>query len=406
MYSMRIVVSLTTLPGREDLVWRAIESIQCQTCPPDAIYLNLPSDRFAGSRVSFRFEGVTLCLLPDIGPAMKLLPTLAREKDPNTFIITIDDDVEYPPQLIDKLVRAAVLFPNSAIGFTGWSVTPIKDEIPEIWHMNQDIAGCRFFQPVQVLEGTRGVIYRRNFFDNDILDHACALSSFRFHDDILFSGYLASRDIGRIVRWFDTLQGHSVSNWKIHGQSDGLHTTHNWYQLGRDCWDYWATSGAYDKKQLPGTPLPPRRITIIEEGIEIPVPSPIPCESYFPLPSTRSFLINHLPPMEKDAVDEILILGRTAIFLTEAIIQITPYIRFIKPGTVIQAIISDLECVSSLQHEKIGHSFRISDSRCLVHGHGQKLPLKIIDRYFDISIELDPLHFTLTLVRKAHGKGN
>lgn len=403
---MRIVVSLTTLPGREDLVWRAIESIQCQTCPPDAIYLNLPSDRFAGSRVPFRFEGVTICLLPDIGPAMKLLPTLAKEKDPHTFIITIDDDVEYPSQLIDKLVRAAVLFPNSAIGFTGWSVAIIKDGIHEISHMNQDIAGCRFFQPVQVLEGTRGVIYRRSFFDNDIQGHACAHPSFRFHDDILFSGYLASRDIGRVVRWFDALQGHSVSNWKIHGQSDGLHTTQNWYQLGRDCWDYWATSGAYDKKQLPGTPLPPRRITIIEAGSEIPVPSPFPSESHFPFPSTRSFLINQLLPMEKDSVDEILFLGRTAIFLTEAIFQITPCIRFIKPGAVIQVIISDLECISGMHLEKLGDSLRISDLRCLLDGHGQKLPLEIIDRYFDISIELDPLHLTLTFVRKAHGGGD
>lgn len=403
---MRIVVSLTTLPGREDLVWRAIESIWCQTCLPDAIYLNLPSDRFAGSRVPFRFEGVTQRLLPDIGPAMKLLPTLGMENDPDTFIITIDDDVEYPPQLIDKLVRAAVLFPSSAIGFTGWSVSIIKDGIPEIWHMNQDIAGCRFFQPVQVLEGTRGVIYRRSFFDNDIQGHACAHPSFRFHDDILFSGYLASRDIGRVVRWFDTRQRYSVSNWKIHGQSDGLHTTQNWYQLGRDCWDYWATSGAYDKKQPPGAPLPPRRITIIEAGFEIPVSSLFCSKSHFPLPSTRHPLINHLLSMEKDAVDEIFILCRTAIFLYEAIAQISAYIKIIKPGAVIQAIISDLECISGLHQEIIGHSFRISDLRCLLDGHGHMLDHGIIARYFDISIELDPLHFTLTLVRKAHEEGN
>jgi hypothetical protein len=37
---------------------------------------------------------------------MKLLPTLSIETDPDTAIITVDDDVEYPPQLVEKLVKS------------------------------------------------------------------------------------------------------------------------------------------------------------------------------------------------------------------------------------------------------------------------------------------------------------
>ena len=39
---MRVVVTLTTIPTREDSVIRTIKSIQAGTFKPDVIYVNLP----------------------------------------------------------------------------------------------------------------------------------------------------------------------------------------------------------------------------------------------------------------------------------------------------------------------------------------------------------------------------
>ena len=239
---MRIIVSLTTLPGREAFVEKAIDSIRKQTWPPDAIILCIPSNRSPQVKLSRHLKDVTIFYQPDMGPAMKLLPALAVEHDPNTFIITIDDDVEYPERLIEKLLKASVLFPNSAIGFTGWSVSEISNDVPILRHMNQDRPECKAFQPVQVLEGTRGILYKRSFFSEDIHYHARALREFLYHDDILFSGYLASHGIGRIVRWYDVLSDTSAPKWKIHCQLEGLHTTENWFQLGLKCWNYWSSA--------------------------------------------------------------------------------------------------------------------------------------------------------------------
>jgi len=237
---MRVVVSLTTIPGREHLVERSIASLRRQTWQPNAIYLWLPEERFGRTGERFRFAGVDVRSGPDLGPAMKVLPTLSVETDPDTVLISVDDDVEYPPQLVDKLVRSSALTPGHAIGFTGWSVDTGAPDVTDVRHMNEACASSSFFQPVQVIEGTRGILYRRNFFDADIFRHCRALPAFRFHDDILLSGYLASRGIPRTVRWYNCLPRKDASYWKVACQDSGLHTTPDWRQLGWECWSYWS----------------------------------------------------------------------------------------------------------------------------------------------------------------------
>ena len=235
---MRVVVSLTTIPGRAALIGRAIASIQRQTRPPDAIYLWLPEEHFGTSLDGYEFSGVQVALGPDLGPAMKLLPVLSVETDPDTRIIPIDDDVEYPPELIDRLLQASQLHREHAIGFTGWILDPNGTGVG-VRHMNEEIPEAAMFQAVHVLEGYRGVLYQRRFFDRDIHEHLEALPAFRRHDDILFSGYLASRGIARTVRWYGSTPTPAKNRWTLHGEDSGLHTTPGWLEQGRTCVDFW-----------------------------------------------------------------------------------------------------------------------------------------------------------------------
>ena len=234
----RIVVSLTTIPGRIDLLRRTIQSLRRQTRAPDAIYLWLPAEHFAADDPAYRFPGVDVRSGPDLGPAMKLLPLLAIEAHPDTAIIPVDDDVEYPPDLIDRLVQTGAILPDHAIGFTGWTVTAGAAG-PEVVHLNEDVPGAAMLQPVHVLEGYRGVLYRRRFFKQDVYRHLEALDAFRFHDDILLSGYLASRGIARSVRWYGSSPAPKEGYWTLNGRDIGLHTTPGWLEQGWACWDYW-----------------------------------------------------------------------------------------------------------------------------------------------------------------------
>ncbi|UHD14526.1 hypothetical protein [Thiocapsa bogorovii] len=236
---MRVVVSLTTIPGREAMLSRAVDSILRQTSPPDAIYLWLPEERFGPTARLPSFPGVVVRAGLDLGPAMKLLPTLEVETDPETLLIPVDDDIEYPPELIEKLVATSTLLPEHAIGFTGWSLEERPDG-PAIRHWNEQEPSAGMLQPVQVLEGYRGVLYRRRFFQSDIRAHLEALDAFRYHDDILFSGYLASCGIARVAQWFGSVSRSADRLWLLHGQDTGLHTRPDWYARGRECLAYWA----------------------------------------------------------------------------------------------------------------------------------------------------------------------
>lgn len=169
---------------------------------------------------------------------MKLLPVLDIESDPETLIITIDDDVEYPPGLIERLVTASRQHPDQAIGFTGWVFDP-QTSATSIVHLNASTPGSTQLQAVHVLEGYRGVLYRRRFFERDIWDHQEALSEFRFHDDILLSGYLGSRGIGRLVRWYGADPQEEPYHWQLNGEHIGLHTTVGWLERGKSCVEYW-----------------------------------------------------------------------------------------------------------------------------------------------------------------------
>lgn len=55
----------------------------------------------------------------DYGSATKLIPTVERVSDPNTIIISLDDDMVYHPELINEHVNNQKTWPDYAVGYDG-----------------------------------------------------------------------------------------------------------------------------------------------------------------------------------------------------------------------------------------------------------------------------------------------
>jgi hypothetical protein len=108
----RLVVSMSSFPGRVEYVNPTIFSIMNGLRKPDKLYLWVPLNvsRFGSGDAEVNglkelpdnvkglpghFQGAVQVKVPpkDYGPATKLLPTLLEEKDPDTVIITIDVSV-------------------------------------------------------------------------------------------------------------------------------------------------------------------------------------------------------------------------------------------------------------------------------------------------------------------------
>lgn len=206
---MKIVVSLTTIPSRIARLTKTLESIYNQNYSPDAIYLGIP-----------RYSIKEQCLYPqqelprvrtvwldkDYGPLCKLLGALVAEQDPDTIVLTLDDDMYYPPNLIQELVQKMEKHPTAAIGSSGFKIGTFP--FYWSWVMNQPEHNrwwCNFDynhgQLVDVLAGYPGAAYRRSFFPRDIKELTRYTKDNNIHnnDDVLISAWLSSQGIDRIV---------------------------------------------------------------------------------------------------------------------------------------------------------------------------------------------------------------
>lgn len=183
--SQRVVVSFSTIPSRLDLALMSVSrEMRHQTLQPDAVYACIP---YFSKREKTTYKIPTI--LPDnitisrcaedYGPATKLLGCLEREDDPDTIIITIDDDHVYSSDLIKTLAIWSTEFPNACVGFRGHGVIVNDEVVPQ--------RGTYLTSPyVYLLEGWSGIAYRRRFASisktQDLMARGCFVS-----DDIVLS---------------------------------------------------------------------------------------------------------------------------------------------------------------------------------------------------------------------------
>jgi hypothetical protein len=122
---MRVVVTTSTIPTRENSVIEMVKSLQSGTRVPDAIYVNIPEwyPRFKcgpdpNLETKLKDLGVTVNRSKDYGVLTKLLPTLDVETDPETLLIVVDDDMQYQPRVVEGLVKGYEEF-KCPVGYSG-----------------------------------------------------------------------------------------------------------------------------------------------------------------------------------------------------------------------------------------------------------------------------------------------
>ncbi|MCW8126791.1 glycosyltransferase [Microbulbifer halophilus] len=105
-----IVVSLTSFDKRIDDVYLCIESLFQQSLKADAIVLWLSAKNFPDRSLPEilrrqQERGLQVVFVEeDLGPYKKYF--YAFDRFPDSLIITVDDDILYPPDMVDKLYRA------------------------------------------------------------------------------------------------------------------------------------------------------------------------------------------------------------------------------------------------------------------------------------------------------------
>jgi hypothetical protein len=175
----------------------------------------------------------------DYGSITKIVPTLQRVEDPDTVIITVDDDLEYVDGFIEYHLSKMKEHPGCALGFAGISAVD---------------GSCHFCTTlpkdtrVKILEGYKTISYKHKFFD--IIEFKKLFLGKTWKDDETLSAYMGYKNIPKIVlaHRHDTDFSPRVESFPVvkhtpierggcvlYRESDNTESEkniHEWYKLG------------------------------------------------------------------------------------------------------------------------------------------------------------------------------
>ncbi|KAJ3093786.1 hypothetical protein HDU96_002029 [Phlyctochytrium bullatum] len=200
---LRVVASISSFGHRLFRIEESLMSMWNQTRRPDRVYVHVPrkvkrldADLKTLPKSLMEMErmwnGWLVIVRPeDYGPSTKLLGTLLVEHDPNTLVLTVDDDTVYHPEMLETLIKAYKSHPHTFPCF-----------ICEEW--NEGEGGPGYKEDDGECHGWgnafAGVLYQVGFFDKSIFDYTGRPEGCKLHDDVYISGYLYERGIRPYVR--------------------------------------------------------------------------------------------------------------------------------------------------------------------------------------------------------------
>nr|KAJ3420852.1 hypothetical protein HK105_005117 [Polyrhizophydium stewartii] len=226
----RIVASMSTFPARMDRVRLSLASLFNQTLPLDAVHVNIPDrirrmdapinetelaadladlrDKFGPRLQIHRGE--------DYGPATKLIGSLPFETDPDTLIITVDDDVEYDPRTVQVLYQGYREHPSNFVAAACEELITLANYN---WIYINDNRVCNGWACAY-----KGVLYRVGMFDESIFNYAGVPMGCVVHDDVYLSGFLLRKGYRpfHVGLDFDTVVMHHWRPDYTVGGTDGV----------------------------------------------------------------------------------------------------------------------------------------------------------------------------------------
>ncbi len=174
----KLIVSIASYGPRINYIEPMIESLRKQTVHPDAAILWLPSRDFPHGLKDL--SSTVVCALydahvtvrfvdKDLGPHNKYFWVM--QEYPESTVVTLDDDIIYPPNLLERLTAAHEAWPDSVIGMRTHLIAtedgepaPYKDWVKEQDEI-RDLPSQRI-----IATGSGGVLYPAGCLDARAFD--------------------------------------------------------------------------------------------------------------------------------------------------------------------------------------------------------------------------------------------
>lgn len=171
-----IIVSLTSYPARIETIHLTIRTILNQTKKPNRIILWLAEDQFPGREkdlprklLCLKQYGLEILFCDNLFPHKKYYYSMLE--NPGMDVITIDDDVFYPENMIDELVTLSEQHPDTICCTMGHQF--VLDENGDVysedeaWHLQEGIDEPTFSL---IPTGVGGVYYPAGCLHSEVFN--------------------------------------------------------------------------------------------------------------------------------------------------------------------------------------------------------------------------------------------
>ncbi len=192
--SPRIIISMTSYPQRMHDIHYALYSLFRQTHKIDKIVLWLGEDKYPNREADLpqtirdlEKYGLEIRWRKDLRAYTKLIYSL--QEFPEDIIVTADDDIFYPEDWLDKLLRARESNPsgNEIIAHRTHLIQIDKNGDPLSYRQNwSKETGTTEPSFRNFLTGVGGVLYPPHCFHPDVMDMETAMKLTPYNDDIWF----------------------------------------------------------------------------------------------------------------------------------------------------------------------------------------------------------------------------
>lgn len=185
-----IIVSLTTFPDRIRYVWMTIASLLNQTLKPCKVVLWLAEEQFPDKNLPRQLtelckRGLEIRYCDDLKPHKKYFYTM--QEWPEKYVLTCDDDMFYPENLIENLWKTAKQHPERIICNNSMQVT--YDEKGDFIRRDQWIHENREMDGLQVCPvGCDGVLYPPGALNEAAFDKEALMETALRQDDVWLKG--------------------------------------------------------------------------------------------------------------------------------------------------------------------------------------------------------------------------
>ena len=205
-----VVVSLTTYGIRIHKVYLAIESIMQGSVKPNHIVLWLSEDEFKGKALPVSLQkqikrGLQIEYCKDVRSFTKLTPSL--KKFPEACIVTIDDDIMYDFDTLERLMNTHKSNLNAVCANRIHRMILDENNMP-ISYMDWDWCINNYDDSkLNFLTGVGGVLYPPHVFTDEVLNEDVFMDICKYADDVWFNAMLLLNNVPIIKSYTNSPNG-------------------------------------------------------------------------------------------------------------------------------------------------------------------------------------------------------